>query len=98
MQQCDPRTEDRGDPSARGFRKQRTYCQHILAHNSGPWAPIEMIFGPQESPECDLADGKPPKPLGRRLRVIIRVQRVKKDEIHQKSKKINQNRCPKAPN
>ena len=77
MQQCDPRTEDRGDPSARGFRKQRTYCQHILAHNSGPWAPTKTIVGPKESPECDLANGKPPRPLGRHLAVVIRVQRVK---------------------
>ena len=72
--------------------------KHISVHNSGPWAPTETIFGPKESSECDLADGKPPRPLGRHLGVVIRVQRVKKDKIHQKSHKIDQNRCPKGPN
>ena len=72
--------------------------QHIFAHNSGPWAPTETIFGPKESLQCDLANGKPPRALGRHLGVVIRIQRVRKDKIHQKNLKIDRNRCPKGPN
>ena len=72
--------------------------KHISVHNSGPWAPTKTIFGPNESSECDLADGKPPKPLGRHLDGIISVQRVKMNTKHQKNHQIGQNRCSRARN
>ena len=54
---------------------RNTEVKPLTAHNSGPWAPTRTIFGPNESSECDLADGKPPRPLGRHVGVVIRVQR-----------------------
>ena len=59
-----------------------TAPKHIFAHNSGPWAPTRTILGPNESSECDLANGKPPKAAGLDLGVVIRVQRVKKQKIY----------------
>ena len=67
--------------------------KHTVTHfcsYSGPWAPTKTIFGPNESSECDLADGKPPEPLGRDLDGVITVQRVKMNTKHQKNFKMVQ--------
>ena len=64
-----------------------TAPKHIFAHNSGPWAPTGTIFGPNESSECDLSNGKPPRPVGLDWGVIISVQRVKRSIIHKKIEK-----------
>ena len=50
--------------------------KHISGHNSGPRARRKVKPGRKESSECDLANGKPPRRLGRHFDEIIRVQRV----------------------
>ena len=66
----------------------------LTAHDSGPWAPTKKIFGPKESSECDLADGKPPRPLGLHLGVIISGQKVK---VNKKYKKVTKSVKIDAP-
>ena len=66
----------------------------LTAHNSGPWAPTKTIFGPKESSECDLADGKLPRPLGSHLGVVISAQGVK---MNKKWKKITKSVKIDAP-
>ena len=90
------RTEDGGDPSARGFRTRRSCCQHISAHNSGSKATSKVRPERKESSWCDPTNGKPPRALGLHLKVVIRIQRVNMSKKFQKWRKIDQNRCPKA--
>ena len=54
---------------------EKIQVEHILGHNSGPWAPTEVRIGPWETTDHEKYQGSGPSAWGGQKRVVFRVWR-----------------------
>ena len=79
-----------------GTTTDRSHCQHILGHNWVPKASQKVTTIPKESSQWDLSNGRGPRAVGSIFKVVMRVQRWKKNQKSYVRHIFGHNSVPRA--